>query len=69
MLETLKEKSIFIYLAPAEGLLLNTIDFGNYNLKKEIPELIEFTEQQEHVMLEFKIDVIYKYIHDVELEK
>jgi len=39
---TFFRNQISMPLAPAEGLYLNSIDFGRYNLKKDIPEPLTF---------------------------
>lgn len=42
--ESYKHDFVQIWLAPAHGLFLNCMDFGGYNKKEGIPELIEFNK-------------------------
>ena len=57
----------FLYLAPAEGLLLNRVSYKNYNVRDYIPDKVNaFDENEEAEMLKFKRDEIYQYIINVE---
>ena len=57
--ETFKREKKSLYIAPAEGLLLNRISFEGYNKKYDIPTKILFSEDTEQKMLKFKEGVIY----------
>lgn len=43
-----------IFLAPGEGLYLNTVTFDNYNRKNDIPEKLEFTEKEQQRIFDFR---------------
>jgi tRNA U38,U39,U40 pseudouridine synthase TruA len=42
---TFFRNQFYLPIAPAEGLYLKTLDFKGYNNKKEIPEKLEFEEE------------------------
>lgn len=44
---------INVWLAPAEGLLLDRIQFKGYNNKDDIPEKLDITEEEEKEIQKF----------------
>lgn len=57
-----------LWLAPAHGLFLNRMRFDGYNNKDDIPEPIEFKENEENRMAEFR-SIIEKAVMDEETVK
>lgn len=51
-----------IWLAPSEGLLLESIQFDGYNKKGDVPESLELNEKELAHAAGFKVDTIYKQI-------
>ena len=58
-----------VWLAPSEGLLLDELKFNAYNKKTEIPEILEFTEEELQKISEFKNGVLYAEIYKTSEEK
>lgn len=55
-----------VWLAPSQGLLLDRLNFDNYNKKDNIPEKIEISDEIGEHIEEFKRENIYKTILDYE---
>lgn len=55
-----------VWLAPSQGLLLDRLNFDNYNSRGNIPEKIELVDDVVEVIEGFKKENIYKTVLDYE---
>lgn len=62
---------IYIWLAPADGLLLDQIQFYGYNCKSGVPVSLELEDDCIGEMEKFKQDVVYQEIErrDSEMDR
>jgi len=60
------QNSVNIWLAPPQGLFLDRVTFDAYNKKNDIPEKLEFTQEEEEKLIDFKQNVLYPVIVEAE---
>jgi tRNA pseudouridine38-40 synthase len=62
------QNSVNIWLAPPQGLFLDRVTFDAYNKKTDIPEKLEFNQEEEDKVTDFKDNVIYPIIVEAEFK-
>lgn len=60
------QNSVNIWLAPPQGLFLDRVTFDAYNRKNDIPEKLEFNQEEEDKLVDFKENVLYPVIIEAE---